>query len=394
MERMTSMTRAAAALSCVLGAWSAMSPVAAARPEVPVTADSPRATGWKAVTVLRGLEHPWGMQWLPDGAMLITERPGRLRVARNGALDPKPVTGTPEVFAFGQGGLMDVSLHPKFADNRLIYLTYTEGTRTANRTALARGRYENGALTNVQTIFRVSQTKQGGQHFGSRILWLPDGTLLLSIGDGGNPPVRLGDDWIRTQAQNTGSHLGKVLRLSDDGTPAPGNPFLAKPGALPEVWTLGHRNIQGMCYDAASGRIWATEHGARGGDELNLLQPGKNYGWPKATYSMEYTGPEISPDRSLPGMEDPKVVWTPCIAPSGLTLYTGDTMPGWRGDLFAGGLVLKQIRRIRLNGDKVVGEETLQFDDRVRDVRQGPDGALYVLTDEDDGRLLRIEPER
>ncbi len=385
---MRNLMRAAAVAIGGLGVSAALP----ARPEIQPTAESPRATGWKAVTIVSGLEHPWAMQWLPDGALLISERPGRLRVVRDGQLDPKPIVGVPPVLALGQGGLMDLALHPRFGENRLVYFTYATGDRSANRTRLARGRLEGQAIVDVGTIFEASPTKTGGQHFGSRILWLPDATLLLSIGDGGNPPLTIDGKPSREQAQMISSALGKVHRLDEDGKPPRDNPFLGQSGAAPTVWTYGHRNIQGLALDSATGRVWSTEHGAQGGDELNVIQRGKNYGWPRATYSREYTGPAISEHRSLPGMEDPKAVWTPCIAPSGLVLYTGDAMPGWKGDLFAGGLVLKQIRRVRLDGDRVVGEETLQFDERIRDVRQGPDGFLYVLTDEDDGKLLRLEP--
>jgi glucose/arabinose dehydrogenase len=356
------------------------------------TAESPAASGWKAVKILDELEHPWGLTWLPGGELLITERPGRLRIVRDGKLDPKPIAGLPEIFARGQGGLMDVALHPKFAENQLVYLTLSAGTPQQNHTTLVRGRLDDGALRDVRTIFAVEPRKGGGQHFGARILWLPDGTLLLSVGDGGNPPARIGDQLSREHAQRTDSHLGKVLRLTDDGLAAEGNPFAADKSAKPEVWTLGHRNIQGLARDPESGRIWATEHGALGGDELNLLEAGRNYGWPKATYSREYSGAVITDVRALPGMTDPTTVWTPCIAPSGLLFYTGDKFPEWRGDLLAGGLVLRQIRRIDLDGEKVVGEQTLKFDQRIRDVRQGPDGYIYVLTDEDRGQLLRLEP--
>jgi glucose/arabinose dehydrogenase len=224
-------------------------------------------------------------------------------------------------------------------------------------------------------------------------LWLPDGTMLVSIGDGGNPPVQAEGVLSRFHAQMVGSHIGKVLRLNDDGSAAAGNPIAAREGAAPEVWTMGHRNIQGMALDPETGRVWATEHGARGGDELNLLAAGKNYGWHLVTFSREYSGPAISNKTTMPGMEDPKAVWTPCIAPSGLVFYTGDAIPAWKGDLFAGGLVGQQIRRVMLDGDRVVGQETLRFDQRVREVRQGPDGFMYVLTDERDGKLTRIVSE-
>lgn len=357
---------------------------AAAQGPVTPTAASPRAPGWKPFTMVKGLDHPWALAFLPDGDMLITERTGRLRIVRDGKLVKEPIAGTPSVLAKGQGGLLDIALHPAFAENKLVYLTYSHGTAGANRTRLARAKFDGSALTDFEVIFDAAPEKSGALHFGSRILFLPDGTMLVSIGEGFN---------YRDEAQNVNVHLGKVVRLNDDGTPANGNPFLAREGAKPEVWTYGHRNIQGMALDTA-GRVWTTEHGPRGGDELNLLEPGANYGWPLATYGREYYGPKISDHASLPGMNDPKVVWVPCIAPSGLALYAGDKFPQWRGDLFAGGLVLRQVRRIDLDDSgAVIGQQTLVIGQRVRDVRCGPDGFLYVLTDEDKGELIRIEPE-
>lgn len=344
------------------------------------------------VTVLSGLEHPWSMAWLPDGAILITERPGRLRIVRNGTLEPAPIAGVPPVFAEGQGGLMEVSIHPNFAKNRFIYLTYSHGTGQANRTRVARATFDGKALSDVKVIFEVSQAKEGTQHFGSRIVWLSDNTMLVAIGDGGNPPVQLDGDLIRKQAQNLRSQLGKIVRLNDDGSIPSNNPFVKTAHANPSVWSYGHRNTQGLTFDAATGRIWQTEHGARGGDEVNLVKAGKNYGWPLVTYSREYFGPEISSERSRPGMEDPKLVWTPSIAPSGLAFYNGDRFPAWKGNLFAGGLVSKDVRRITLDGaGNVVSQQSIDIGQRVRDVRQGPDGLLYVLTDEQNGQLIRLD---
>ena len=353
------------------------------------------AESFKKTIVVEGLEHPWSMAWLPNGTMLITERSGRLRILRNGVLDPKPIAGVPKVFAVGQGGLMDVSIHPRFSENRQIYLTYSHGTRQANRTRVARATFDGNTLSNLRVIFEVSQTKSGTQHFGSRIIWLPDGTMLVAIGDGGNPPLKLEGDLIRKQAQNLRSHLGKIVRLNDDGSVPNNNPFVKSANGDPAVWSYGHRNIQGIAFDRANDRVWSTEHGARGGDELNLVEPGKNYGWPKVTHSREYSGGEISKFRSLPGMVDPKIVWTPAIAPSGLAFYTGDRFSGWKGDLFAGGLVSKDIRRIDLDAEgNAIARESISIGKRVRDVRQSPDGLLYVLTDESKGQLLRIEPDR
>ncbi|MBD2078577.1 PQQ-dependent sugar dehydrogenase [Leptolyngbya sp. FACHB-17] len=350
--------------------------------------------GFQQTTIVSGLERPWSMAWLPDGAMLITEKAGRLRLVRNGVLDSTPIAGVPEVMSAGQGGLLDVSIHPRFAQNRWVYLTYSHGTQSANRTRVARATFDGKALRDLRVIFEVKQAKSGGQHFGSRILWLPDGTMLVAIGDGGNPPVQLEGELIRKQAQNLRSRLGKIVRLNDDGSAPRDNPFATNQTADPAIWSYGHRNIQGLAFDPLKQRVWATEHGARGGDELNLAQAGKNYGWPVVTYSREYFGGEISTARSRSGMVSPKVVWTPATAPSGLAFYTSDRIPAWKGDLFAGGLVSQDVRRIDLDETgNVRGQQRIAIGQRVRDVRQSPDGLLYVLTDgSGDGRLIRLEP--
>jgi aldose sugar dehydrogenase len=349
---------------------------------------------YRLVPVVSGLEHPWSVAWLPDRTMLVTERPGRVRIVRNGILDPTAIGGVPAVFASGQGGLMDISIHPQFAKNRLVYLTYAHGNDTANRTRLARAVFDGKNLKNLQVIFEVTPVKPGSQHFGSRITWLPDNTLLLAIGDGGNPPLQIEGKLPRFQAQNRRSQLGKVLRLKDDGSIPRDNPFVKAANTNPAIWSYGHRNIQGMTFDPVTKRVWATEHGSSGGDELNLVQKGKNYGWPLATYSKEYgSGREISPNKSLPGLEDPKVVWTPAIAPSGLTAYNGKRFPQWQKNLFAGGLVEQAVRRIELDANgKVLNQEPISIGARVRDIRQGPDELLYILTDESDGQLIRLEP--
>ncbi len=383
------MNRPARLLALGLLCWTTAACEAQTGP-VPISGDVPEAKGWRTEVVTGGLSHPWSIAWLPDGSALVTERDGRLRRLRDGQLDPTPIAGLPPLLATGQGGLLDVSLHPDFADNGLVYLTLAIGSRDANRTALARGRLDGGALRDTRIIFQNADPKSEGQHFGSRLVWLPDKSLLISIGDGGNPPISFKGDNIRNQAQNPGTHFGKVLRLNDDGTPHPGNPFAGRAGARPEIWTLGHRNIQGLTRDPVSGRIWANEHGARGGDELNVIEGGNNYGWPEVTYSNEYWGPQVSGETSRPGIAAPKLVWTPSKAPSGLTFYTGDVYPGWKGNLFSGALKFQQIRRLVLDGTRVVTEEKLTIGRRVRDVRQGPDGYLYVLTDEDEGALLRI----
>jgi aldose sugar dehydrogenase len=352
------------------------------------------SSAYQITPVVAELEHPWGMAWLPNGEILVTERPGRIRRIRQGQLDPTPISGVPDVFASGQGGLLDIAVHPQFAQNRLVYFTYAAGTAAANRTRLARAVLEGSRLTNLQVIFEVSQTKAGGQHFGSRILWLPDGTMLLSIGDGGNPPTQLEGKLIRHQAQNLKSQLGKILRLRDDGSVPPDNPFVKTANADPRIYSYGHRNIQGLAYDPLNKRVWASEHGSRGGDELNLIRPGQNYGWPVVTHSREYTGGEISAQRSQAGMVDPKLVWPQTVAPSGLAVYTGNRYVNWQGNLFAGGLMIQQVRRLSLDPQvNIRGDEQIAVGQRVRDIRQGPDGLLYILTDAaPNGQLLRLEP--
>lgn len=342
-----------------------------------------------------GLDHPWGMVWLPDGSMLVTQREGAVRhLNADGSIRTREVTGVPEVLSSGQGGLLDISLHPDFSENGFVYFTAATGTRLSNRTTLMRARLDGKRFVDVKELFRVSQNKVGSQHFGSRLVWLPDGTFLMSIGDGGNPPVMVGGTLSRNLAQDGKSHLGKVLRFDAEGRPVEG--AFPADAALPEVYSMGHRNIQGLVYDSIRKMIWASEHGALGGDELNRIQPGGNYGWPKVTFSKEYLGSlEISPYTTLPGKIDPELVWMNGIAPSGLALYTGDLFPDWKGDLFAGGLRDQSVRRIILNdAGRVQGEEIIRIGQRVRDVRQGPDGYLYVLTDESDGKLIRISPSK
>jgi glucose/arabinose dehydrogenase len=357
------------------------------------------------------------MAWLPDGSMLLTERGGRVLFIDGAQFEqgnpfvvtPDVVEGAPESRQLGQGGMMDVALHPNFERNQLVYFTHATGDANANRTVLSRGRlvietgdedevpgteiFKSARMENTEELFRVTPDKPGGQHFGSRLLWLPDGTLLMSVGDGGNPPTRVGGRLARDNPQHLDNAWGKVLRLNDDGTAPDDNPFADRQDVGKYVYTYGHRNIQGMAIDPKTGRVWATEHGALGGDELNLIEAGENYGWPVATYSIHYNREEISDKVTAQGMVDPVCVWTPVLAACGLAFYTGDKFPEWQGDLFAGGLISRQVRRVRLDGAKVEGNQTLPFDARVRDVRQGPDGYLYILTDKRDGELIRILPE-
>jgi glucose/arabinose dehydrogenase len=358
---------------------------------------------YRQVAVAEGLEHPWSIAWLPDGTALVTERPGRLRAIRNGRLDPQPIGGVPPVLVAPerglvfQAGLFEVSPHPNFAQNNLLYFTYAHGTPQENRTRLARASFDGRTLSNLQVLFEVSQTKPDFQHYGGRLLWLPDGTLLMSVGDGGNPPVMVEGGLSRLQAQRPESHIGKILRLRDDGTPAPDNPFAGRAGARPEVYSIGHRHIQGLARHP-DGRIFASEHGPLGGDELNLIRPGQNYGWPVVTWGRDYAGGATIGEgqRSAPGMADPVLVWFPAvIGASGLMVYSGDRFPAWQGNIFAGGLATQDVRRIALNPDgSVAAHQSMRIGQRVRDVRQGPDGMIYVLTDEIHGRVFRLEPAR
>jgi aldose sugar dehydrogenase len=380
----------------------------------PVKATDPRnvplARGIVATPVVTGLEAPWSMTFLPNGDMLVTELLGQLRYVRKGKLEPKAIEGVPPVATGGQGGLMDVSLHPDFARNKLIYLSHSHGDESSSRTRVIRAELRGRALKNVQTIFEVSQGKPRIQHNGSRFAWLPDKTLLFTIGDGGNPPTMLEGALIREQAQNLDSHLGKIIRIHDDGRIPTDNPFLDRPDAKRELYSIGHRNPQGLVRDPVSGRIYSTEHGSQGGDELNLIEAAANYGWPRAAHAVEY-GPEltpITPHQSLPGMKDPLVAWVPAIAPSGLELYRGKIYPQWHGDLFAGGLRVAgrpnpgALFRIDLDDNgQVLGQERIDVGAaRVRDVRTGPDGKLYlILTDTENyrdrgqrnGRIVRLD---
>ncbi len=376
-------------VSLALGALS-MSCVQA-QPEV--SGPPPQAKGWKVETVAQGAVRPWGIVWLPNGQMLVTSKDGTLHRVNGRVFEEIELVGMPQVFTGGQGGLFDIALHPKFAANKWVYLTLSTGTGRANRTTLVRGVYDGERVKDIQTLFQVGLEKSGGAHFGSRLLWLPDGTLLMSIGDGGNPPTRIGGVLAREQAQNVASHQGSMLRLDENGKAAPNNPFSRIEGALPELWSIGHRNIQGLIRDP-QGRIWATEHGPRGGDELNLLQAGKNYGWPVVSLGGDYRTGEPVGLKTKAGMVDPLVAWTPSPGASGLAYYTGDKFPQWRGNLFSGGLATRDVRRVVLDANgKVVNQERLPIGRRVRDVRQGPDGHLYLLTDEQDGELLRLVPQ-
>ncbi len=367
--------------------------VSAAQAQLLPSDAPPSVKGWRALTVAEGISHPWSMAWLPDGRMLVTSRAGALYLVDGKKVVQVPLEGMPAVFVENQAGLFDVSVHPSDSANPRIYLTLATGNADANRTTLVQGIFDGKRVHSIQTLFRVQPDKSGGEHFGARLLWLPDHTLLMSVGDGGNPPRKVGDRLAREQAQNLATDHGSILHLTETGKPAPGNPLAARAGALPEIWTYGHRNIQGLARDAA-GRVWATEHGPRGGDELNLIEGGKNYGWPLQSYGRDYRTNEPVGQPVVPGMTGPMVAWVPSPAPSGLAYYTGTQFPRWRGSLFSGGLASKDIRRVALDKDgKVTGQERLDIGERVRDVRQGPDGQLYLLTDEDNGKLMRLVAE-
>ncbi len=338
-------------------------------------------------TVAEGLEHPWSLAFLPDGSMLVTERPGRLRlISADGKLQAAPIAGVAPVFAQGQGGLFDIALDPDFATNCLIYLAYAAGTRKANATRLARARFTGQGLEDFQLLFEVTPLKDTSAHFGGRIVFLPDGTVLVTLGEGYD---------FKEAAQDLGSDLGKIIRLNRDGTIPADNPFVGKAGARPEIYTYGHRNVQGIVFDGATGIIYAHEHGPKGGDEVNVLRAGANYGWPVITYGIDYSGLPISRYQKKEGLEQPLLYWVPSIAPSGMTLYTGEAFAAWRGDLLVGALAGMHVRRVDLQDGAVVGQESLfaELEERIRDVRQAPDGSIILLTDSDEGRVLRVRPQ-
>ncbi len=338
-------------------------------------------------TVASGLVHPWSLAFLPDGKMLVTERPGRMRiVAVEGQLSP-PLKGVPEAWASGQGGLLDVITDKAFAQNKTIYFCFSERTSGGGRTAVARARLNDGdgRLDEVKIIFRQDGPLSSGNHYGCRIVQADDGNLFVTLGEHFS---------YRNEAQNLGNHLGKLIRITPDGAAPPDNPFVGRDGAKPEIWSLGHRNEQGLAINPASGELWEIEHGPRGGDEVNIIAKGKNYGWPVIGYGIDYSGAKIHETTAKDGMEQPIKYWVPSIAPSGMAFYTGKLFPKWNGSLFTGALAGKMLVRLSLNGNTVTGEERLlqNLYERIRDVRQGPDGALWLLTDNPAGRILRVSP--
>ncbi|MGH6903183.1 MAG: PQQ-dependent sugar dehydrogenase [Geminicoccaceae bacterium] len=339
---------------------------------------------FELVTVVRGLDHPWGMAFLPDGDVLVTERPGRLRLVRDGVLDPRPIAGVPPVYASGQGGLLDVALDPAFASNRVIYLSYAAEGDGGNSTRVARATLGDGRLEGLTEIFVALPLVRSSKHFGSRLAFDPQGHLLITVGERGQ-----GD-----RSQDPGDHNGSVIRLHPDGSVPEDNPLTVVAGARPEIFSYGHRNPQGLAIHPETGVPWLHEHGARGGDEVNVVQPGGNYGWPVITYGIDYSGAPIGEGTYKEGMAQPIHYWVPSIAPSGMAFYDGAAFPEWRGDLFVGALRSELLARLELDGERVVGEERLLEGaiGRIRDVEVGPEGYLYLLTDESDGGLYRLEP--
>ncbi len=344
------------------------------------------ALPYRLKVVAEGLEFPWGLAFLPDGRMLVTERPGRLRIVAADGQPSPPVTGVPAVFAQRQGGLLDVVLDPGFATNQLVYLSYAEADAFGMAgTAVARGKLVGNALTAVEVIYRQSPKAEGGLHFGSRLVFAPDGTLF----------VTQGDRYIHKDgAQTLDNGYGKTVRINPNGSIPLDNPFVNTPGAQPEIWSYGHRNMQGAAIHPVTGQLWTQEHGAMGGDEINLDLAGRNYGWPVITWGVNYDGQPIGIGTEKAGMEQPLTYWKPSIAPSGMAFYTADRFPQWRGNLFVGSMKFGYLNRIELDGTRVVAQEKLltEVDQRIRCVRQGPDGYLYVTTDSPQGRVLRLEP--
>lgn len=343
---------------------------------------------FRIVPLLAGLENPWSIAFLPDGRMLVTERAGRLRlVTQDFKLDPKPIDGLPEVIANGQGGLFDVVLHPQHAQNGWIYWAYNAPGTGGWGTALARGKLQGQRMTEVQVLFSMQPKTRSAHHFGGRIVFDAAGMVYLTLGDRGD----------KDRAQKLNDHAGSVIRLHDDGRVPNDNPFVQRAGALPEKWTLGHRNMQGAAINPQTGELWTHEHGPQGGDEVNVIRPGLNYGWPVVTYGVNYgLGTKIGEGQSKPGMVQPLQVWVPSIAPSGMAFVSGSQFPQWRGSMLVGALRGQMLVRLTLEGDKVLSEERLfqGRPGRIRDVRMGPDGFVYLLTDDPQGALLRLEPAK
>ncbi len=338
----------------------------------------------KVEKIAKGLDHPWGLAFLPDGRMLVTEKPGRLRIVTKDGNISEPLQGVPEVFAKGQGGLLDVALDPNFASNGLVYLSYAEpGEGGKAGTAVARGKLGETNLDDVEVIFRQKPKVEGENHFGSRLVFAPDGKLF----------VTLGERFTFEPAQDLSVDLGKIVRINPDGSVPDDNPFVGQDGKLPEIWSYGHRNVQGAAIHPETGKLWEDEFGPMGGDELNIPEAGKNYGWPVVSWGKHYDGRDIPDPPTHPEFTDAIYYWNPVISPSGMTFYTADAIPAWKGNLLIGGLSSEAIVRLTLDGEKVIDEERIPLRARIRDVVQGPDGAVYALTDNDNGKILRLTAE-
>lgn len=351
---------------------------ACAQPRTASSQDGPI----RVETLADGLEHPWGLAFLPDGRMLVTERPGRLRLVSAEGEISEPLSGLPAIYAESQGGLLDVKLDPEFDSNQLVYFSFAEPGEGGASTAVARGRLEGNALQNVEVIFTQQPKVEGGNHFGSRLAFAPDGKLFVTMGE------RFKFD----PAQETSNHIGTIVRINPDGSVPEDNPFVGQAGALPEIWSYGHRNIQAAAIHPDTGALWEAEHGPRGGDELNIAEAGANYGWPLVSWGVHYDGEDIPDPPTRPDLAQSIYQWTPVIGASGMSFYTGELFPGWQGDLLVGGLVAQAIVRLDQDGTSAEEVERVELGARIRDVVQGPDGAVYVLTDHGNGEILRLTP--
>lgn len=373
-----------AALGALAAAWFFYS-----RSYAQDTAPIEQSVAYQTVTVAEGLSFPWSLAFLPqDKGFLITERDGKLLHVSPDGKTKTEISGLPDIYAAGQSGLFDIKLSPDFAKNKIVYFAFAEGTAEENNTALARATLDLAAhkLNNMRVLFRATPKVKGNNHYGGRILFAADGTLFLTLGE------RFA---YRDEAQSTANHLGTIIRLNADGSIPKDNPFASDKASKPEIYSFGHRNVQGIALQPGTNKIWAHEHGPKGGDEVNILKPGANYGWPVVTFGREYSGLEITDQTSAPGMEDSIVHWVPSIAPSGMAFYTGDKFPTWKGDIFVGALAGQHVRHLTVKGDKITHQAMMlkPMEERIRDVRSGPDGYIYILTDSPDGRLIRIEPK-
>lgn len=390
-SRMVMIASAAAIAGCSGGETGAAPAKGGGDAALQETLADPAPAGETALeieTLAEGLDVPWAIAFLPDGDILVTEHPGRLRVIRDGRLVAEPVAGLPDVLDYNQGGLFDILLHPDFADNRLIYLSFANGTEKANATRIVRARFDGSALSDVETLYDAKPLKDTGHHFGARMAWGADGKLYVTIGEGSR---------YKEKAQDMTSSFGSVIRLNEDGSIPGDNPAFGD-GERPELFTKGHRNGQGLAFDAVRGVLWEHEHGPRGGDEINIIEAGNNYGWPLATYGIDYSGAKITPFTEYEGTTQPVKYWTPSIGPSGLAVYRGELFAGWDGDLLVGALSGAALHRVKMDGIRPVGEERYLLDlgARIRDVRVGPDGAIYVATEvnrtDGSGKILRLTP--